>query len=251
MDIMIYDRYEFHKYKYILVIIDIHSRYVKARPMTNRENQTIIKNIDEIINEMGKPKLISCDNEFDTKEFTKYLLENNIGANYSEPLEIQKNSIVERFNKTLAGYIKKIREALKIYNWVEYLPELVDNYNNQYHRTIRNTPYDIFYNKGKNKQDILIVPRTFKVNDKVRLRLKKKIFDKGDVLYYSREVYIIVEISKDNTGTMKYLLSNNKSYTGKNLIKVDDIIYMNPKKSTIKKNKNLKKLKRRLIWINL
>ena len=74
----------------------------------------------------------------------------------------------------MAGYIKKISEALKIYNWVEYLPELVDNYNNQYHRTIRNTPYDIFYNKGKNKQDILIVPRTFKVNDKVRLRLKKK-----------------------------------------------------------------------------
>ena len=149
MDIMIYDRYEFRKYKYILVIIDIHSRYVKARAMTNRENQTIIKNIDEILNEMGKPKLISCDNEFDTKEFTKYLIENNIGVNYSEPLEIQKNSIVERFNKTLAGYIKKIREALKIYNWVEYLPELVDNYNNQYHRTIRNTPYDIFIIKVK------------------------------------------------------------------------------------------------------
>ncbi len=131
-----------------------------------------IKNIDKILNEMGKPKLISCDNEFDTKEFTKYCIENNIRVNYSEPLEIQKNSIVERFNKTLAGYIKKIREALKIYNWVEYLPELLDNYNHQYHRTIRNTPYDIFYNKGKNKQDILIVPRTFKVNDKVRLRLQ-------------------------------------------------------------------------------
>ena len=193
---------------------------------------------------MGKPKLISCDNEFDNKEFTKYLLENNIGVNYSEPLEIQKNSIVERFNKTLADYIKKIREALKIYNWVEYLPELVDNYNNQYHRTIRNTPYDIFYNKGKNKQDILIVPRTFKVNDKVRLRLKKKIFDKGDVLYYSREVYIIVEISKDNTGTMKYLLSNNKSYTGKNLIKVNDIILYEPEEINNQEEQEFKETKK-------
>ena len=62
------------------------------------------------------------------------------------------------------------------------------------------------------------MPRTFKVNDKVRLRLKKKVFDKGDTLYYSQEIYIIVEISKDNTGTKKYLLSNNKSYEGKNLI---------------------------------
>jgi hypothetical protein len=37
---------------------------VRVRPL--------IKNIDEILTEMGKPKLISCDNEFDTKEFTKY-----------------------------------------------------------------------------------------------------------------------------------------------------------------------------------
>ena len=61
------------------------------------------------------------------KEYEKYCLDNDIMALFSEPLEIQKNSIVERFNKTLAGYIKKIREA-----------HLMENYNNQYHRTIRN-----------------------------------------------------------------------------------------------------------------
>ena len=230
MDIIIYDRYEFHKYKYILVIIDIYSRYASVRAMTNRKNETIMNNIKSIIKEIGKPKIISCDNEFNTLEFKKYCLENNIETHFSEPLEIQKNSIVERFNKTLAGYIKKIREALNIYNWVQYLPELLENYNNQYHRTIRNTPYDIFYNRGKNNQDIIIVPRIFKINDKVRLRLKKKIFHKGDVLYYSKEVYIILEISKDNSGTNKYLLSNDKSYTGKNLIRINDIILYEPDK---------------------
>ena len=56
------------------------------------------------------------------------------------------------------------------------------------------------------------------------MRLKKKIFHKGDVLYYSKEVYIILEISKDNSGTNKYLLSNDKSYTGKNLNRINDII---------------------------
>ena len=84
--------------------------------MTNRENTTIMENIKSIIKVMGKPKIISGDNEFNTIEFKKYCLENDIGAKFSEPLEIQKNSIVERFNKTLAGYIKKLREALKIYD---------------------------------------------------------------------------------------------------------------------------------------
>jgi hypothetical protein len=102
MDILIYDRYEFHKYKYILVVIDIHLRYAEARAMTNRKNETIMNNIKSIIKNIGKPKIISCDNEFNTLEFGKYCLENNIRANFSEPLEIQMNSILERFNKTFA-----------------------------------------------------------------------------------------------------------------------------------------------------
>lgn len=228
IDIMIYDRYQWKQYKYILVTIDIHSRYAEARAMTNRENTTIMENIKSIIKILGKPKIISGDNEFNTIEFKKYCLENDIGAKFSEPLEIQKNSIVERFNKTLAGYIKKLREALKVYDWPKYLDDIMSNYNNNYHRIIRNTPYNIFFEKGENKQDIIIVPRKFKVNDKVRLRLKKKVFDKSDVLYFSKEVYIVDDIEKDIYGTTQYLLSDGKYYTGKNLIKVNDIIYYEP-----------------------
>ena len=227
IDIMIYDRYQWKQYKYILLIIDIHSRYAEARAMTNRENTTIMENIKSIIKILGKPKIISGDNEFNTIEFKKYCLENDIGAKFSEPLEIQKNSIVERFNKTLAGYIKKLREALKVYDWPKYLDDIMSNYNN-YHRIIHNTPYNIFFEKGENKQDIIIVPRKFKVNDKVRLRLKKKVFDKSDVLYFSKEVYIVDDIEKDIYGTTQYLLSDGKYYTGKNLIKVNDIIYYEP-----------------------
>lgn len=255
MDLMIYDRYQWHNYKYIIVIIDIHSRFAAARAMTNRENKTIMDNIRDIIKILGVPKIISCDNEFDTHEFKKFCLEHDISARFSEPHEIQKNSIVERFNKTLAGYIKKLREALKIYDWVKYLQDIMYNYNHKYHRTIRNTPYNIFWEKGKNNQDIIIVPRKFKVNDKVRLRLKKKVFDKSDVRYYSKEIYIVEAVEKDRYGTNEYLLSNGKKYTGKNLIKIDDIIYYIPEevneeeekefietKKAVDLDKNLKKV---------
>jgi hypothetical protein len=40
---MIYDRYE-----YILVVVDIYSRYADARPLTNRENKTIMENLKDI-----------------------------------------------------------------------------------------------------------------------------------------------------------------------------------------------------------
>ena len=103
IDIMIYDRYEWNNYKYIICIIDIHSRFCCSRAMTNREAATILSNIKDIFKIMRKPKLISGDNEINTKIINNYLSDNNVSANYSEPNEIQKNSIVERFNKTLAG----------------------------------------------------------------------------------------------------------------------------------------------------
>jgi hypothetical protein len=254
MDIIVYDRYEYHKYKYILCVIDIHSRYALAKPMTTRKNEIIMKNIIEIFDEMGKPKLISCDNEFATIEFNKYCIKNEIEVNYSEPNDIQKNSIVERFNRTLAGYIKKLRVGLGVYDWPHELPDIIENYNTSYHRTIKNTPLNIFYKKGKNKQDIIVVFNKFKVFDKVRIKLKRTIFNKGDSLMYSTDVYTI----KDKIGTGKYRLDNDKIYTAKNLKKVSDIIEYNPDKNDNneqeiehKELQNVKKLNKTLKQVGI
>ena len=45
---MIYDRYEYNSYKYILVVVDIHSRYADARALTNRKNTNIMSNLKDI-----------------------------------------------------------------------------------------------------------------------------------------------------------------------------------------------------------
>ena len=219
MDIMVYDRYQYHHYQYIYVIVDIHSRYACARAMTNRENPTIMSCMEDMFKIMGIPKCISCDNEFDTLEFRKYCIKHDIETKYSEPGDILKNSIVERLNRTLAGYIKKMRVGSKIYDWPKHLPAIMDNYNNSYHKTIRNTPFNIFFKSGQNKQDILIVPRDLEVGDSVRIKIKKKVFDKGDIETYSREVYKIEKYED-----VKYVLDDGNSYPARKLIQVDDDI---------------------------
>jgi putative transposase len=237
MDIMIYDRYEFNKYKYVLFIIDIYSRYAEAYPMTNRENKTILKGIEDIFNKIGKPKIISCDNEFDTKDFKLFCEKENIQVNFSIPNDIQKNSIVERLNRTIAGYFKKLRE-IKKYNWVKYLPDIMDNYNNSFHRTIRNTPYKIFFKNGKNKQDIYILLNKFQIGDNVRFKIKKKIFDKGDIQLYSNDIYTIKSF-----GDKKVLLSNGKYYTKRNLRKVENIVDYEPNQQDLQDKENFNKSK--------
>jgi hypothetical protein len=239
MDIIVYNRYEYHKYKYILVVIDIYSRFAQARAMTNRKNETILKNLKDIIDVMGLPKKFSCDNEFATKEFENYCDKHDIDVVFSEPNDIQKNSVVERLNRTIASLLQKYRVSTDKYDWNKYLPDIIHNYNNSYHSTIKNTPEKIFNEGEKNKQTIYVSIPKFKIGDKVRLKIFKSIFSKGDQLTYSKEFYFIEKIENG-----KYLLSNGKLYSSNKIRKVNDIVEYKPEnEEEFIKNKETKKLK--------
>jgi len=241
MDIMVYDRYADGHYKYMLFIIDIYSRYAEGEYLTNRENTTIINAIEKIFDRMGNPKKLSCDNEFNTKEFQIFCKKHNLSVYFSIPNDIQKNSIVERFNRTFAGYLKKLR-AVKKYKWTKHFRDILDNYNNSYHRTIRETPFNIFFKGKKNKQDIIVVLNKFKIGDNVRIKIKKTIFDKGDLRLFSNQIYKI-----KNMGDRKILLDDGKYYSSRTLKKVNDIINYEPneeeKNDEIEFNKQVKKRK--------
>ena len=78
IDLLIYDRYAWHNYKYILCCIDVHSRYVHAVSLTNRKIGTIMDGVKECFKVMGVPKSINSDNEFNTKELNKYMEEEGV-----------------------------------------------------------------------------------------------------------------------------------------------------------------------------
>ena len=48
LDIMIYDRYQYHNYKYVIGVIDVYSRYVVARALTNMRMPMIMSSLKEI-----------------------------------------------------------------------------------------------------------------------------------------------------------------------------------------------------------
>jgi hypothetical protein len=140
MDIIVYDRYEYNKYKYMLVVIDINSRYLQVRPMTSRSMVNILKAYRSIIKVMKIPEQLHSDNEFNKAEFLEELSKDGTTFRFSDPNEMHKNAIVERVNGTIALFIQKVRIGLKRYDWNNYIFYLVNNYNTTYHSTIKNTP---------------------------------------------------------------------------------------------------------------
>jgi hypothetical protein len=83
----------------------------------------------------------------------------------------------------------------------------VDNYNLTYHKTIKDAPYNIMFQDKNNNQEIVILPSTFEIGDQVRKVIKKKVFDKGDMITHSPDVYIIEEI-KGN----KFKISDGRNH---------------------------------------
>ena len=123
------------KYHTLLTCIDVLSKYAVAIPLENKDAQTIIDTMPEIIRRMGgKPKLIFSDDEGALRgELLKEYVEN-------EGMELYrtrgKAQFVEKFNRTLKDMIFKRLEAddkrgKENLQWVDYLPGVLLTYNNK------------------------------------------------------------------------------------------------------------------------
>jgi hypothetical protein len=233
MDIIVYDRYEINHYKYILVCIDIYSRVLDARAMTTRAMNTIVNNMENIFKNMGTPYELKCDNEFNKADFINMCKKYDIKCVFSDPYEINKNPIVERVNRTIANNLQKIRIATKRKDWYNYLDDAIANYNTSHHKTVKHTPLEIWTGQEYNEQKIIELEPTFKVGDRVRIQIKKKIFDKGDAIKYS-EPHRVTEVKGH-----KYLLDNSHFYKPYEIKKFADIKYKEDYEPEVKEPKKL------------
>ena len=224
IDIMVYDRFTFHNYNNILCCVDVYSRFAICKALTNRKIENIKTKFEEIFNEIGYPKNINCDNEFNVKVINDFAKQHYITMHYSQAYEENKNAIVERFNRTLAQLLQNWRTATKQYDWYRVLPDIVNNYNNSFHSTIKSTPQKVFDGKQFNTQQVFYIPNPFDVGDTVRLKKDSHIFSKGDVLKQTKTIYTVEKID----GQKIYLKNEdgiilNKFYKPYQLLKVNEV----------------------------
>ena len=204
-------------YRYLLTCIDIFSKFSWVIPLKDKKGITI-KNALEKIFKQRKPKLLWTDNgkEFYNKQVETLLNENNIKIYSTNNSEI-KSAVVERFNRTFKNMMYKKFTENNNTIFYNILDELVNNYNNKYHSTVRMTPIEAskkinekkiknIYNFEKTKK-----PGKFKIGDKVRISLEKNIFEKSYETNWTQEIFEIYDIKYSNV-TYYYLkdLNNEK-----------------------------------------
>ena len=116
-----------------------------------------------------------------------------------------KSVVAERFIRTLKRKIYKYMPSISKNVYIHKLDDIVDEYNNTYHTTIKMKPIDdnTYINTSKkiNYKD----PK-FKVGDRVRISKYKNIFAKGYMPYWSEEVFVIKKIK--NTVPWTYVIND-------------------------------------------
>ena len=115
--------------------------------------------------------------------------------------------VVERFIRTLKKKIYKHMTSISKNVCIDKLDDIVNKYNNTYHRTIKKKPTDVkdntYINIGKEVND---KDPEFKVGDHVRISKYKNIFAKGYTRNWSEEIFVIKKI--ENTVSWTYVIND-------------------------------------------
>ena len=204
--------------RFLLCAIDIFSKYVWVVPLKDKKGVSIATAFQSILkrsNSSRKPNKIWVEkgSEFYNVSFKKWLKDNDI-VMYSKNNE-GKSVVAERFIRTLKSKIYKHMTSISKNVYIDKLNDIVDEYNNTYHNTIKMKPIDVKDNTYINTdKEINNEDPKFKVGDRLRISKYKNIFAKGYTPNWSEEVFVIKKVK--NTVPWTYVVNdlNGQEITG-------------------------------------
>ena len=168
-------------FRILLCVIDIFSKYAWVALLRDKKCLSIVDAFQKILDDSNrKPDKIWVDksSEFYNNFFKKWLKDNDIEM-YSIHNE-GKSVVSKRFIRTLKTKIYKYMTSVSKNVYIDKLDDIVGEYNNTYHRTIKMKPVNVKDNTYIDfKKEINDKGPKFKVGDHVRISKYKNIFATG------------------------------------------------------------------------
>lgn len=204
--------------KYVIMAIDVFSRFGYTIPIKNKTADTLVKALGGLF-EQKKPHWIRTDKggEFINNKIKKLLKDKNIGhiITQNEP----KANYAERFIKTMKNKIIKIMLKNNNLRYLDDLEKLTYSYNHTYHRSIKERPANV------TDENALLIYQTqyidplypkgnkvlkkkkfrFKIGEKVRISHLREKFSREYDVKWTGEVFTINKRTKRDGIPVYYL----------------------------------------------
>ncbi|KAK3087426.1 hypothetical protein FSP39_005823 [Pinctada imbricata] len=194
-------------FAYFLLAIDIFSRFVWTAPLKTKTGIEVAQALEKIFKTAGaNPHYIRTDKgtEYLNSRVKKILTRKHVKHFVSQ--NSLKASYAERAIKTIKKKLFRLMTYKHSHQWIDYLEDVTQSYNNTYHHGIRKAP--IAVNKDDRYQLWILqranvnkkVPQyKFKIGDPVRISHLRNIFRREYDDRWTREIFFITsKFIKDN-----------------------------------------------------
>ena len=202
--------------RYVLLVIDIFSKYVWLRPLHTKTGAEVREAFASI--QKRTPKLLRTDKG---KEFTNNIVERYLksrGIHHFVTQNEGKANYAERAIKTIKNHIQRYMTHHQKHEYVDILPDVNQSYNTSFHTTIGMTPKEVTKHNEKAVWWLTYWPRKharkvfkFKIGDVVRIPYSTNVFTReydekwtGEVFKVTRRfrrdglnVYTIADLQKE------------------------------------------------------
>lgn len=206
-------------YKFLLVLIDIFSRYLFIVPLKNKHHQNIVDGLKLVFQKRRKPNTLRTDkgSEFKNRWVKAFLKKEEIHAIYTQ--NETKANYAERVIRTMKNLMYRYFMKNRTYRFINILQDLVKSYNKRPHRSLGgNAPANVnkenadeirleSYLSGKTKLDVnqsKTLGRSkekkrakpffkFKIGDDVRLSQLKHPFQRDYQQKWTEEFFKVNE----------------------------------------------------------
>lgn len=186
--------------KFLLIALDILSKYGWVRPLKRKTGLEVTKAMNDIFETGRKPKSIRADNgkEFLNKWFLS-LMENE-SIYFFTSVNKPKANFAERLIKTLRLKMYRYFHHKTNYRYLDDLQKIISSYNHTFHNSIQSYPAKVnksneskiwstlYLNTSKQRNPI---PYKYSINDLVKLSKLKQTFSKSHTEKWTNEIFII------------------------------------------------------------
>lgn len=193
------------KHAYILVIIDIFTRYLMTVPLftlTGKEVSEVLRKI------FSKTKPIHCRTDRGT-EFCNNLVKKvfqDFNVDHMRTSNHTKANFSERCIKTIKTVITRHMYHYQDHNWIDILPQITESYNKTFHSSIKMSPlqaleadsvtlwnnqYEHLRKFKRSRPNKLQSDFRFQLNDSIRISKMQKQFERAYHQKWTDEIFLI------------------------------------------------------------
>ncbi len=167
--------------KYVLVMIDIFSRYLWCRPLKTKRGKEVAISMTEVFRNGRQPESLRTDkgSEFTNRDVKRYL--EDTGINHFVTQNETKANYAERVIKTIKHKIYRYILKKNSYRYMDVLLDIVSSYNDTHHRSLGAAPSSVTKSnesESRLSQYLLRRPKDGKPNHKMK-------YNVGDVVRIS------------------------------------------------------------------